>query len=134
MISTDNPHHGKQSVVISRAPGKHYRETFGSCKQQLDAAAYRGKHIKLRAAMRTEVKGSGNQAYLWLRVSKPDFAPQAQGFYQNMADSPITTSVWREYEIAGEVAADAVTIEYGLVLVGESRVWLDAVTVEITDK
>jgi hypothetical protein len=97
-------------------------------------AAYRGKRIKLRAAVRTAVKGSGNQVYLWLRVSKQGFGPQAQGFYHNMADSPITASEWREYEIVGEVAADAETIDYGLALVGEGRAWLDAVMVEITDK
>jgi hypothetical protein len=120
--------------MISRAPRKHYGETFGSVNQQLNAAAYRGKRIKLRAAVRTEVKGPGNQAYLWLRVSRPGFGPQAQGFYHNMADSPITASEWRDYEIAGEIAADAETISYGLALVGEGRAWLDAVTVEITDK
>jgi hypothetical protein len=132
-LSADNPRSGKQCVVITRTPGQHYGETFGSLNQQLDATAYRGKRIKLRASVRTEVNGPGNQAYLWLRVARQGFGPQAQGFYDNMAGRPITTSAWRDYEIAGEVAADAVTIDYGLALVGEGRAWVDAVMVEIAD-
>jgi len=41
-----------------------------------------------------------------------------------------TTSGWHEYEISGEVAADALMIDYGLALVGEGRAWLDDVTIE----
>ncbi len=130
----NNPHSGKRCVMISRVPGKHYGETFGNLQQQLDATAYRGKKITLRAAVRTEVKGAGNQAYMWLRVAKAGFGPQATAFYDNMADRPITTSEWREYEITGDVPAEAQTISYGFALVGDGRAWIDAVAVETIDK
>lgn len=42
--------------------------------------------------------------YLWLRVDLP--AGQT-GFFDNMADRPVTSSEWQEYEIVGQVAADA---------------------------
>jgi erythromycin esterase len=105
--------------------------------QQLEAMAYRGKHITLRAAVRTAVKGPGNQAYLWLRVSRPQLdvlGPRApKGFYYDMAHRPITASAWRNYEITGDVAADATTIDYGLALVGEGSAWLDDVAIEFNE-
>jgi erythromycin esterase len=135
-VTAENPRQGKRSVMISRAAGqhKHYGETVGTLHQRLDATAYRGKKIKLRAAVRAEVKGLGNGAHLWLRVTKPGFGPQTLAFYDNMAGQPITASEWREYEIPGEVAADAYAIDYGLALVGEGRAWLDAVSLEVADK
>jgi erythromycin esterase len=134
VASEENPRRGKLCTMISRAPGKHYGETFGSLQQRLDAAAYRGKKIKLRAFVRTAVKGIGNQAYMWLRLAKEGFGPQATTFYDNMADRPITVSEWREYEIVGDVPAEAQTISYGFALVGDGRAWIDAVAVEVIDK
>lgn len=136
VVTAENPRQGKLCVMISRTAGKHkfYGETVGTLHQRLDAAAYRGKKIKLRAAVRAEVGGPGSGAHLWLRVTKPGFGPQAVAFYENMAGQPITASEWREYEIAGEVVADAYAIDYGLALVGEGRAWLDAVSLEVTDK
>jgi hypothetical protein len=51
-----------------------------------------------------------------------------------MADRPITVSEWREYEIVGDVPAEAQTISYGFALVGDGRAWIDAVAVEVIDK
>ncbi|MFQ6078798.1 MAG: hypothetical protein ACE5NJ_06655 [Thermodesulfobacteriota bacterium] len=96
----------------------------------IDAAPYRSKRIRLRAAVRTEVKGPGNQAYMWLNVWKKGFAPSDLAFHDNMADRPITGSEWRIYEIAGEVSSDAATIHYGFALVGEGKAWIDSVSVQ----
>ena len=51
-----------------------------------------------------------------------------------MADRPITQNEWRDYEIVGEVAEDAVSINLGLMLLGNGRVWLDAVSFEALGK
>jgi hypothetical protein len=107
---------------------------YGSLSQQIEAAEYRGKRIRLRAAIRTEVAGPGNQAYFWLRVTKEFFGPAALLFYDNMADRPITNSEWREFEILGAVLADADTIGYGLALVGDGRAWIDSVSLEVISK
>ena len=133
-ISEDSPRSGKRCAVISRSPGKHYGETYGSLQQQIDATAYRGKKIKLRAAVRTEVAGPGNQAYLWLRVLKKGFGSQAVAFYDNMADRPITINEWRDYYFVTDVTADAETIDYGLALVGDGQAWLDSVSIDVIDK
>src|SRR5262249_32414239 len=93
--------------------------------------AYRGKRVRLRAAVRANVAGRGNQALLWLRVDRKGNQP---GFFDNMGDRPITQNEWRDYEIVGEVADDAVSINLGLMLNGNGRVWLDAVSFEVIGK
>lgn len=83
---------------------------FAVLTQALPAESYRGLRIRLRAHVRADVRGVGNQAQLWLRVDRPD---GASGFFDNMQDRPITSPVWRRYEIVGEVAADAERVVFG---------------------
>jgi erythromycin esterase len=132
--STDRPYQGERSAMIGRAPGRHYGEAFGLLGQRIEAAAYRGNRVRLRAAVRTEVTGPGNQAYLWLHVTKEWAFPASTAFYDDMSDRPITHSEWREYEIVGEVPADAERIDYGMALVGDGRAWIDAVSVEVVQE
>jgi erythromycin esterase len=132
--SDDGPYHGKRSGMIARPPGRHYGEAYGLLGQRIEAAPYRGKRVRLRAAVRTNVTGPGNEAYLWLRVTKAWAFPPSTVFYDDMSDRPITTSEWREYEIVGEVPEDAEMIDYGLALVGDGRAWIDAVSVELDEE
>jgi erythromycin esterase len=130
--SENNPFTGKLCAVISRSLERHYGEMYGSLSQMIDATPYRGKRIRLTAAILTAVSGSGNQAYLWLRVTKKSFGPAALLFYDNMADRPITSSEWRNYSIDCKVPEDADVIGYGLALVGEGQAWLDTVSIKVT--
>lgn len=132
--SEDNPRTGKRCAMISRTPGRHYGEMYGSLNQRIDATTYRGKRLKLRGAARADVSGPTSQAYLWLRIMKKGFGDYAIAFYDNMADRPITTNEWRDYEIVGGVPLDAETIDYGFALVGEGEAWLDSVSVEVIEK
>jgi len=45
-----------------------------------------------------------------------------------MADRPITSKEWREYEIVGNVDPDAVAVSFGLHVTGEVKAWLDKVS------
>jgi erythromycin esterase len=132
--SENNPHTGKLCAVISRIPGKHYGEMYGSLSQQIDATFYRGKRVRLRAAIRTNVSEPGNQAHLWLRVTKKYYMPESLLFYDNMADRPITNRDWCDYEIIGEVPPDAETIGYGIALVGDGQAWFDSVSIEVVEE
>jgi erythromycin esterase len=133
-ITADRPYHGERSVMISRPPGRHYGETYGFLRQRINAAPYRGRRVRLRSAVRTEVTGPGNQGYLWLSVAKKWVYPSSTVFYDDMSDRPITHGEWREYEIVGDVPEDAETIDYGMALVGEGRAWIDAMSVEVVDQ
>ncbi len=134
VTSGDHPHTGRRCALILRKPGPRYGETFGSLGQTIDAKAFQGRRIKLRAAVRTEVTGPGNQAHLWLRIQKAGVGPASLLFEDDMADRPITTGEWRVFETVGDVPKDAEKIDYGLALVGAGRAWLDSVALEVIGK
>jgi len=127
-ISEEQPHIGRKSAVISRTLETLYGEDAGGLEQMVDAHTYRGKRIRLRAAVRTEVAETGNQAHLWLRVNGKD---GDSSFFDAKLDHPITAREWRYYEILGEVDQHAETIEYGLALVGSGRAFLDDVSLRV---
>jgi hypothetical protein len=117
-LTDDRPYQGRSCAVVrgigfSRTPGS------ATLTQSFDAAAYRGKRVRFRAAVRTEA----SRAQLWLAVERPHQLP---GFFDDMADRPIDSSRWQVYEIVGDVAADATRIGLGLTVHGDGRAWIDA--------
>jgi C-terminal processing protease CtpA/Prc len=125
-LTEENPKRGKRCAVISREAGE-VTKGPGTLMQTFDAA-YRGKRVRFGAAVRAELSGFRNQAVLWLRVDRKD---GQLGF----ADiCPALHKEWRDYEILGEIAEDAVSINLGLRLVGNGQVWLDAVSFEVIGK
>ncbi|MBN1224052.1 MAG: peptidase S41 [Candidatus Aminicenantes bacterium] len=94
----------------------------GVLAQGIDARNIRGKDFRLKAYVKTNVLGIGNQAQLWLRVDREN---NKRGFFDNMDDRPIQSSDWREYEISGKVDSDALTVFFGGILSGNGQSWWD---------
>ena len=103
---------------------------FGNLMQTIDATPYRGKRLRLKAAVRVAIGGFDDKAQLWLRV---DRAGGRMGFFDNMGDRPIRLPRWKYHEIIGDVASDAQTINFGLMLLRNGQAWLDDVSIEIVD-
>lgn len=107
---------------------------FGNVRQAVDAARYRGKRVSFSGWVRTNVSAlgiaglSGGQAQPWFRVDRPG---GRTGFFDNMQDRPIRSKNWRKFEIVGDVAVDAERINFGLLLVGKGKAWLDDVAIKI---
>src|SRR5262249_37657460 len=72
---------------------------FGNLMQNFDAAAYRGKRVRFRAAVRSDGRGQ-----LWLRVDRQG---GEVGFFDNMGDRPVLDQEWKYYEITGDIDPDA---------------------------
>jgi hypothetical protein len=125
----ERPHSGTRAAVLGRATENYYGETDGSLTQRIDAAAYRGKHIRLRMMARAEAVGTGNQAYVRLQVGNPEAV-----VFDSLIGQPVTSTAWRSYEIEADVPADAATVTYGVYLIGTGRVWMDAVSIEVIPK
>ena len=87
---------------------------FTAFAQVMQAAPHQGKTIRLRARVRVTNPDAG-AAGLWLRVDRPN---NAMGFFDNMQDRPVRSAEWREYEIQGPVAGDAIGIVGGLLTNG----------------
>jgi C-terminal processing protease CtpA/Prc len=112
-------HSGKQCADLRSTAS-------GILLQSLDAAPYRGKKFRYRAAVRTT---AGSHAQLWLRVDRSN---GRVGFFDNMGDRPVTSENWAIYEIAGEVDRDAQSIFLGLLLPAPGEAWIDDALFEIT--
>ena len=106
-------------------------ETYdpGTLVQAVRAEPYRGRRIRLSGFIRTE--GANGGAGLWMCVEGTD----ATLAFDNMNSRCIRwTRDWQEAEIVLDVARQARTITFGLVLVGNGKVWVDDVRIEAVGK
>jgi hypothetical protein len=94
------------------------------------AIEHRGREIRLRAAVRSIVEGPANSARLYLTVNG---ANNQLRFHDEMEDRPITDSQWGQYEIIGEVAEDALNIQFGAMLAGTGGAWFDDFELSVRD-
>ena len=124
-LTAEKPKSGKYAAVLFSKQTTAAGSPFGNLMQGIDATPFRGKRVRFRASVRTE--GEEGRAQLWMRV---DRAGNKRGFFDNMGDRPITASEWREYEIIGDVDEDAEVLNFGMILLGKGKAWLDAAAVE----
>jgi len=125
------------------APSAPPPETYGNLTQSFDAVPFRGKTVRLRAFVRVEPAAPPDHpaaeqaspkrvptdhAQLWLRVDLPN---QQMGFFDDMGNRRIYSPQWTSYEISGAVAADAESINIGVMSYGKSPVWIDDLSFEI---
>lgn len=102
---------------------------FVPVTQFLDAAPLRGKLIRFRAYLRTDLVDAHSAGQLWVRVDRPD---GKRGFFDNMDDRPVRgRSEWAAYEIVAEIEPDADRVLVGGFLRGTGRIWLDDANVEV---
>jgi serine/threonine protein kinase len=127
-IANQQPHGGNQCGRLERTRNDEGPNSFGTIMQTVDARAYRGKRVRLRGAARVEAPGRGG---LWMRA---DRTGGRLGFFDNMQDRPIVSADWGEYEIVGDIDADAEALNFGILLVGSGKAWLDDVRVDIVGK
>ena len=126
-ISAENPRRGKHCLRVGLGERVENPPRFQVLLQQVDAASYRGKTIRFKAAVRIDAAGPLDRAQLWLRV---DRAGGRAGFFDNMDDRPIRGKAWGEYEIVGDVAKDAALIMVGMIVSGTAPAWIDDVSLE----
>ncbi|MBK7994323.1 MAG: hypothetical protein IPK14_13155 [Blastocatellia bacterium] len=122
-LVVDTVKHGKQSVVLFTDQTTN-PNGFGNVMQAVDATAFRGKRIKFRAAVKSDI---GSKAQLWLRVDRVN---QQAGFFDNMQDRPIISSIWGYYDIIADIDEDAETINFGMILTSKGKAWLDNASIE----
>jgi C-terminal processing protease CtpA/Prc len=117
-VGLGSANHLYKSARINKKTIIRNTNTFGSIAKRIDAVPYRGKEIKMKAAVKVE-EGIGQ---LWLRV---DIGPGKFGFFDNMDDRPIESNQWNHYEIIGTVDRDAKHVAFGCFLRGDGQLWVD---------
>lgn len=127
-VDQGSPYSVFKSIRLNRRPEISRRLKFRTIKNFIPAAPYRGKQIKLRAAVKI---GSG-EGRLWLRVDQPR---RQVSFFDNMFDRPIIEQgKWKYYEIIGDVSEKAERIYYGGFLIKKGHIWLDDFQIYIKHK
>jgi Transglutaminase-like superfamily len=130
-ISDETPATGQQCATIV-CTSEWGRGPFGNLMQLVNAEPFRGKRVRLRAAVRAEVTGKGNHANMWFRVDRRDQeGSRLVGAFDNMFQRPITNNEWDHYEIVGDVDDDAENIAIGVFLAGAGQAWIDDVSLEV---
>jgi hypothetical protein len=114
---------GRPSAYLqSNAPAV---DGFGTMMQSIDAEAYAGKRVRLRALV--ESRDLTSWAGLWMRADKQHTAVA----FDNMQHRPITgTHPWSTSDVILDIPQDATTISFGVLLTGGGKVWVNHVTLE----
>jgi erythromycin esterase len=115
------PYQGKRSAAIVRDGTRTYGRNYGELRQRISAIPYRGRRVRLHAAIRALV-GNAGRAHLWMRVGSQ---------YDGMHDRPIVHPSWRPYDIVLNVPSNATVINFGLVLVGDGLAAIDEVSLTV---
>ncbi|HKE17427.1 MAG TPA: hypothetical protein VKB80_21280 [Kofleriaceae bacterium] len=96
--------------------------------QSIPADPYRGKRVRLSAALRTD--GVVRWAGLWMRVDRAG----GRGAFDNMQDRPLRgTGAWTRRQVVLDVAADATAIQFGLLQDGPGASHIDDVALDVVD-
>ena len=103
--------------------------SFGNLMQNLSAANYNQRRIRLAAAIRVE--GPGTRAQMWLRLDRAD---NSMAFLENMDSRPVTSAEWKTYDITTTVPVDVSRIAIGVMLIGPGNAWVDDFSLEILDE
>ena len=124
------PH--SRCVVIEHQGGR-ASASVGNLRQSFTAAPYRNQKARLRASVRV-VRGDAPpdgecKAQMWFRVDLPDKVG-AFGFFDNMNSRPITSSEWKTYGIDGFIDEEAERINFGIMLFGSCRAFVDEMSFE----
>ena len=106
------------------------KKGFGTIMQTFSAKKYLGKKVKLTGFIKT--KDVKSWVGMWMRVDGKD--KRALSF-DNMQDRAIKgTKGWKKYSIILDVPKSSTTINYGVLLSGTGKVFIDDFAFEIVSE
>lgn len=115
---------GKGAKFLRHADGD--GKSWATLMQAVSAENYRGQRVRFRA--RVKAREVGDWAGLWMRVDRPD---QHSAAFYNSEDQPLKGSAdWQWRSVVLDVAADAMTLSFGVTEMGTGQVWIDELTLE----
>jgi carboxyl-terminal processing protease len=109
-------HSGSRSLRLE------YRPPFSGVTQVLDATAYRGRKVVLRAMLRSRELGAGSNG-LWMRADSAD--GEVAAFEHSYRQPVLGTQDWTKREVELMVPASANRLMFGAVAGAEGTLWID---------
>ena len=105
---------------------------FGNLMQAIKAENYLGKRLQLTAYIRSE---NAHRVQMWIRIDGPNPKEGQSLEFDNMGMRPITgTTDWKQYSIVLDVPENSAVINYGFLIVGTGKFWVDNVKLTEVDK
>lgn len=127
-IGTDdqNWHSGQKSGYIESVSDT--TTGFGTLMQMCSEKQFKGQRIKMTAYLQSSAEDTAIIA-MWVRVD--DLEKRVTGDFDNMSDRPLYgVNFWRKCEIVFDVPDASCIINYGLLLGGYGKAWIDNITFE----
>ena len=126
--STDNQiaQHGQQSAMIESIVDN--PSGFCTLMQSCTKKDFEGKRIKMIGYIKSL---NTTSATMWVRID--DYIKKITADFDNMMDRPVSgTNDWTKCEIVFDVSSKC-SINYGFILSGTGKIWLDNISFEIVD-
>jgi hypothetical protein len=102
---------------------------FGTLMQSCSEKNFKGKKIKMTGYLQSFGSETTLTA-MWIRVD--DFNKRVTADFDNMMDRPIFgTKLWTKCIIVFDVPESICVINYGLILEGKGKAWIDNISFEI---
>ena len=127
VLTEKGPQSGKLCAEIRWPASATPSAPFANLMQSVDATPWRGKRVKVTAAIRVASAEGGRRAQMWLRVDRAG----GMGAFDNMSNRPVRGQTWADYSITAEVADDAQKINLGLMTFNGVTAWWDNVRLEV---
>lgn len=128
IVDGDVFHTGTKSGLLY-AKGKANEQQFATMMQGFQSDDYKGKRIKMSCFLKTE---QVTKCGAWLRID--NFSGDTIQF-DNMDNRSIQgTTEWNHYSIILDVPEESVSIHFGVLLIGEGKVWADGFNFEEVNK
>jgi C-terminal processing protease CtpA/Prc len=121
---------GAKAALLAPIAGAKDVYQFGNLMQSVDAAPYHGRWIRVHASLKVG-RGTAPRAQLWVRVDRPG---GTIGFFDNMMDRSVRSTDWTPVEINADVADDATSLSFGLLLLGDGEALIDDVSIVAGEK
>lgn len=126
-----NPQSGKYCLEISRDTTGFVEGMYGSVMQSIEAKPFRGKKMIFRAAVKSQIASKKGAAHLWIRVKLKN---DEEGNVDLTENQPIIYGDWQFYQMELEINDYADQINYGLMLDGGGKAWIDNCTIVDKDE
>ncbi len=124
-LDETKPFSGKVSGKIEQiAP-----QIFGLFKQRLDAKALAGKRVSIRAQAKAQGVGEGGGG-LYVRIDGAGDAILGNDFDSGKTQG---SHDWKPFRAVVEIPANAVLLEFGIMLQDKGTMWADDFVVEVTN-
>lgn len=131
-LGNANAHTGKASGQVrfignSDSP----RDAHGTLTQCISPDSVRGRRVRYSGYIKTDRVADGS-AGLWMQV---DGTPEMVLAFDDMQDRGIRgTTPWTKHEIVLEVAEEATTICFGILLSGAGTAWVDDLRFQLVSR